>query len=133
MKLNFVHEGAPTQTIGDRRSAAALPTPNATAESGIHVQAAIWSGRACCCPAKPAVLVIMPPSADRLQPTELLLCWAHYRASQRSLAAARVTAHLADSTPAADPLAIRTQRPRAASGAKRLLVRGQSLTETVSR
>jgi hypothetical protein len=102
MKLTFLHQGEPTQTIGDRPSAAAMPAPKATTGSEIHVQATIWSGQACCCPAKPAVLVIMPPSANRTQPTELLLCWHHYRSSQRSLAAAHATAHLTDSTLAAD-------------------------------
>jgi hypothetical protein len=101
MRLNVVHPGKPTQ-IGVRRSSAATQTPRQTAESEIHVQATIWSGRACCCPARPAVLVIMPPTAGRPQPTELLLCWEHYRASQRSPAAARSTAHLSDSTPATE-------------------------------
>lgn len=102
MKLNFLHQGEPTRTIDAKRSAAAMPTSNVTTESATHVQTDIWSGRACCCPGKPAVLVIMPPTAGRPQPTELLLCWQHYIVSQRSLAAARATAHLADSTPAAD-------------------------------
>jgi hypothetical protein len=102
MKLNFLHQAEPTQTISASRSAAALPMPDVTVESEAHVQTEIWSGRACCCPAKPVVLVIMPPTAGRPQPTELLLCWQHYLVSQRSLAAARATAHLADNTPAMD-------------------------------
>lgn len=101
MKLNFLHQAEPTRTIGTGRSAAAMPTPNVTNGAGTHVQTEIWSGRACCCQAKPAVLVIMPPTVGRPQPTELLLCWQHYHVSQRSLAAARAVAHLADSTPAA--------------------------------
>jgi nucleotide-binding universal stress UspA family protein len=37
--------------------------------------------RACCCAAKAAVRVIMPPTPARAAETELLLCGHHYRAS----------------------------------------------------
>jgi hypothetical protein len=37
--------------------------------------------RACCCPARPAVKVIMPPAPDRPRPVDLWLCEHHYRAS----------------------------------------------------
>lgn len=43
--------------------------------------------RACCCPAKPAVVALMPPTADRGHPTDLLLCGHHYRASRLALLA----------------------------------------------
>lgn len=43
--------------------------------------------RACCCPALPAVVVIVPPGPGRLQETDLLLCRHHFRASQEALAA----------------------------------------------
>lgn len=44
--------------------------------------------RACCCPARPAVTVIMPPAPGRPHPTDLLLCAHHYRASRAALDAA---------------------------------------------
>jgi hypothetical protein len=44
--------------------------------------------RACCCPAKPAVVAVLPPAAGRGHPTDLLLCGHHYRASQLALLAA---------------------------------------------
>jgi hypothetical protein len=44
--------------------------------------------RACCCPARPVVTVIMPPGPGRLDPVELLLCGHHYRASLDALHAA---------------------------------------------
>lgn len=52
-----------------------------------------WNGlkfadRACCCGAKPAVIVVMPPSPGRPEPTELLLCSHHYRESEPALAKA---------------------------------------------
>ena len=44
--------------------------------------------RACCCPARPAVRVIMRATACRPDPVDLLLCGHHYRASQAALQAA---------------------------------------------
>lgn len=44
--------------------------------------------RACCCPSRPMVRVIMPPTADRPHEVELLLCGHHFRRSQWTLAAA---------------------------------------------
>ena len=46
------------------------------------------AARACCCPARPVVTVVMPPTASRPHPVELLLCGHHFRASQASLQAA---------------------------------------------
>jgi hypothetical protein len=42
--------------------------------------------RACCCPGRPAVLVIMPATTARPHETELLLCGHHYRVSRHALA-----------------------------------------------
>jgi hypothetical protein len=48
--------------------------------------------RACCCPARPVVKVIMPPTPGRPRPVDLWLCGHHYRSSLVSLelAGARV-------------------------------------------
>jgi hypothetical protein len=43
---------------------------------------------ACCCPAQPSVVAIMPAVRGRPNPVDLLLCWHHYRISARALAAA---------------------------------------------
>jgi hypothetical protein len=43
------------------------------------------AGRACCCPARPAVVAIMPPAPGRDHPTDLLLCAHHYRVSRVAL------------------------------------------------
>ena len=51
------------------------------------------AARACCCPARPVVTVVMPPTASRLHPVELLLCGHHFRASQASLQAAGAAAY----------------------------------------
>ena len=49
--------------------------------------------RACCCPARPMVTVVMPPTASRPYPIDLLLCGHHYRVSQAALRAAGATAY----------------------------------------
>ena len=46
---------------------------------------------ACCCPAMPVVRVVMPPTAARPHPTDLLLCSHHYRVSRQRLAALNAT------------------------------------------
>ena len=47
---------------------------------------------ACCCSARPVVVAVMPPSADRDHPIAILLCGHHYRASRAALAAAGASA-----------------------------------------
>lgn len=42
--------------------------------------------RACCCPARPVVAVVLPLSEERPDPIELLLCGHHYRAAREGLA-----------------------------------------------
>jgi hypothetical protein len=49
------------------------------------------AGRACCCPAKPVVIVVMPPAPGRPHQTDLLLCGHHYRVSRQALTAAGAT------------------------------------------
>lgn len=52
---------------------------------GERPPAARQPGRACCCPARPVIQVIMPATASRPHQTELLLCAHHYRVSRRAL------------------------------------------------
>jgi len=47
--------------------------------------------RACCCPARPVVRVIMPSTANRPHSVDLWLCGHHYRASLQALLAAGAT------------------------------------------
>jgi hypothetical protein len=44
--------------------------------------------RACCCPARPVVRVLIPPASARPHSADLLLCGHHYRTSGAALAAA---------------------------------------------
>ncbi len=63
----------------------ALPGP---ADGGY----ALWTAeRACCCPARPAVVAVLPPGPARDHATDLLLCGHHYRASRAALGAAGAT------------------------------------------
>ncbi len=54
---------------------------------------------ACCCPARPAVRVIMPPCPSRPHATELLLCAHHYLVSRAALAAAKAAVRELSGTP----------------------------------
>lgn len=47
--------------------------------------------RACCCPARPAVKIIMPPVPGRDHPVDLWLCGHHCRVSSDALDAVGVT------------------------------------------
>lgn len=47
--------------------------------------------QACCCPARPVVRVIMPPTPERKHSVDLWLCGHHYRASLHALLAAGAT------------------------------------------
>ena len=50
-------------------------------------------GRACCCPARPVVTVVMPPASARRHPVDLLLCGHHYRVCRAALTAAGATVY----------------------------------------
>jgi hypothetical protein len=66
--------------------------------------------RSCCCPARPVVKVLMPPTASRAQPVDLWLCRHHYRASLAALhAAGAITEDLT-------AMAVRPQAAHAAAG-----------------
>jgi hypothetical protein len=43
--------------------------------------------RSCCCPATPAVMVVLPAAAARPIPIDLLLCGHHYREHEAALRA----------------------------------------------
>jgi hypothetical protein len=64
-------------------------SPQPLAAQAIDWRKARLAERACCCPAKPAVIAVMPATASRPHPTDLLLCGHHYRASRHALDLAR--------------------------------------------
>ena len=68
-------------------------------DDGLSVESAALADRACCCAARAAVRVTMPPSPSRQHRTELLLCGHHYRVSRQALAAAKAVARERPGTP----------------------------------
>ncbi len=65
------------------------PSAPSDAVSEDLMSALVQQSRACCCPARPVVRIIMPATPQRPHPTDLLLCGHHYRVSREALAAAR--------------------------------------------
>ena len=55
--------------------------------------------QACCCPASPVVMVILPATADRPFPEDLLLCGHHVRVNESALRAAGAVAYDATGAP----------------------------------
>ena len=66
----------------------------------LSAESAALAGRACCCAAKAAVRVTMPPGLSRPHATELLLCGHHYRVSRQVLAVAGAVVREVPGTPA---------------------------------
>ena len=90
------------------------------ARSSADDQAA-WSGpprlagRSCCCPARPAVQVLIPPAGTRRHTVDLLLCRHHYLASRAALAAANAVA-IDEAGSVLPPLASSVEAARPAHG-----------------
>ncbi len=80
-----------------RRIGTALEAPperRAQAEGAYRIDwdALRTAARACCCPARPVVIAVIPPSPGRAHKTDLLLCGHHFRLSRQALALAGATA-----------------------------------------
>jgi hypothetical protein len=52
-----------------------------------------FAERACCCPARPVVTVVMPPALQRPYSMDLLLCGHHYQTCEIALLAAGATVY----------------------------------------
>lgn len=75
MKSRFAHDDrADPEPLDDE-----LPVP---------ARRLFLADRACCCPARPVVTVVIPAGGGRPHPVDLLLCGHHYRVSQAALHAA---------------------------------------------
>jgi hypothetical protein len=101
MPLRNVHSQDSSRVIG-RRLAQLASYRRAMPIPAVDPLVISRAERACCCLAKPSVLVIMPPTRGRPHQTDLLMCWHHYRASRHSLAASGATALDADGRPVPD-------------------------------
>ena len=85
MTAKFLH---PSSTAPEAAHADAPPSDREPRPPGVHGidwHSARLAGRACCCPAKPTVIAVMPPTASRPHSTDLLLCAHHYRGSRHAL------------------------------------------------
>ena len=75
------------------RPAQAGRSPGSPAAGTAPDDRAAWSrphdlgDRACCCPARPVMRVLIPPAPARPHSVDLLLCGHHYRTSGAALAA----------------------------------------------
>jgi hypothetical protein len=49
--------------------------------------------RACCCPARPVMVAVLPPATDGTELVEMFFCGHHGRACQAGLAAAGALVH----------------------------------------
>jgi hypothetical protein len=71
--------------------------PKSLIELSEDLHAPVAAGeQACCCPSRPAVRVVLPATAQRDHPVDLLLCAHHYRLSGVQLA--RDGAHVFDAS-----------------------------------
>lgn len=87
----------PSPFAADKASAA--PTGPDDWGSWLSKEPAGAAGSACCCPARPAVRVIMPGCPARPHTTELRLCGHHYRVSRAALTAAKAIVRELPGTP----------------------------------
>ena len=92
MNARFLHPSAAGNTAAARKG------PGGTTARLIEDSAGSV-GHACCCPARPAVRIIMPPTSSRPHSTELLLCGHHYRISRAALTAANAVVSELPGTP----------------------------------
>jgi hypothetical protein len=91
MSVNFMHPSFTGRATDPSQRSAGPSGPPWRGPDSIDWRAARHAARACCCPAKPAVIAVIPARPGRNHPTDLLLCGHHYRVSRKGLAAAGAT------------------------------------------
>jgi hypothetical protein len=109
MKIPFTH----------RRQAGRRGDPDVRLNASLLRRTPLFSAtdRSCCCPATPAVMVVLPATATRPVPVDLLLCGHHYREHEAALRAEGAAVYdvngaLIGSGPAVDASrAVPRQRP----------------------
>jgi hypothetical protein len=89
--VNFMHPSFAGRATSTPQRSSGSPEPPWRGPDSVDWRAARRAGRACCCPAKPAVIAVIPPRPGRNHPTDLLLCGHHYRVSGKGLVAAGAT------------------------------------------
>lgn len=125
--MNYVSSagGAAGETIGPMNARFQHPSAGYGTPAPESVPAGAASagrdgmpGRACCCAARAAVRVTMPPSPARPHPTDLFLCGHHYLLSRRALARAGARVGELPGTPPAVASWIATGADVAATAAR---------------
>lgn len=91
MGVSFRHHGTAGQDIAAEAPRPEQHAPLRPRSDDIDWRAVQRADHSCCCPARPMVIAIIPPSEDRPHHTELLLCGHHYQVSRQALRAARAT------------------------------------------
>lgn len=84
--MTTIHSAARTAVDENAHRAAVRPWVPQPATHRIDWPAIRAAARSCCCPARPKVVVIMPPVLGRAHRTELLFCMHHFRSSRSALA-----------------------------------------------
>ncbi|MGO9783456.1 MAG: hypothetical protein ACLPQY_27395 [Streptosporangiaceae bacterium] len=107
MKPNFARKGAP----GTGSEPAAVGAREAIEAADPRRP----EYRACCCPGRPIIRVVVPASGSRPAPADLLLCGHHYRVSQAALGVAGATVEELPGR-AADVAAALFREPQLAAG-----------------
>ena len=99
MSATFPHPRAARYNAAAAAPPAGQDRPQRPGTVSVDLRAARRAGRSCCCPARPAVIAVMPPGPGRPHQTDLLLCGHHYRSSRPALAAAGATVVGIDGSP----------------------------------
>jgi hypothetical protein len=87
MATNFLHPSY-ADRIDIRRPEPVQDPPDSLHPQPVSLRALRTADRACCCPAKPAVMALMTAAPHRPHQIELLFCAHHYRSARIGLAAA---------------------------------------------
>lgn len=88
--------GVPPSACRAAQTAASVQRPVPASYAGSWRASAMSADRAGCCPAGPSVIAVIPPTATRPHPTDLLLCRHHYRMHRTALVAAGAAIYEAD-------------------------------------
>lgn len=107
-----MHRRFPHPSANRRNPPGAEPVPSAPPADDVSDADAVLAlaDRACCCLARPVVMTVLPPTADRPNPADLLLCGHHYHINEEVLAVAGATIHDARATRAEPTVAVEPAR-----------------------
>jgi hypothetical protein len=81
------HDPRPSKRERPQVSLPAWAGPAVSFTRQVNWRAARRASRSCCCPARPVIIAVVPPSTGRVHAVDVLLCAHHYRRSRTALAA----------------------------------------------